>query len=206
MYRRLLGIGIPLALQSAVTGIGALFYQSSLNQLNIPHPGIITGCTCAEKINGIFSSMQCSFVTSIASYVGQNYGAGQKKRILTGVHSAFLFSPFLGALAIYRTALQCIGHSQITVAGGFLEVFGRCFMAFIGVKFFGYIAIFLVESTAFLCADLLMVPLFYYCIKKLKFSSKTQKRMGFSPCVSTFIFSFFQSSRTLRHITYRIRS
>jgi len=75
-------------------------------------------------------------------------------------------SPLLGAVAIYRTALQCIGHSPITIIGGGMEVFARVLMAYFGTKVLGLLAIYLVEPFAFFCADIIFVPLFYWYTRR----------------------------------------
>lgn len=220
---RLVGIGFPMSIQNAVTAIGSMIYTAAFNEMNTVYPGLITASVASGKLNGIFSSIQCSFLSSIATYVGQNFGAGNKKRIIQGVHSAMfcscvvwivgfavcmlicdpftsvfidrstgdavlyfddmlkysrdmLFwynlvaSPLLGAVAIYRTALQCMGHSPITIVGGGMEVFARVSMAYFGTKIIGLLAIYLVEPFAFFCADIIFVPLFYwYTRKSVKF-------------------------------------
>ncbi|MBQ2881168.1 MAG: MATE family efflux transporter [Clostridia bacterium] len=216
---RLIKVGIPMSIQNSVVGIGSMFYTAALNDMNGIYPGLITANVAAGKINGIFSSIQCSFLSSIATFVGQNYGAGKKDRVVKGVHSAMfcscvvwivgfvvcmllcepftrLFidpttgdavlyfedmlkysrdimfwynlvgSPLLGAVAIYRTALQCIGHSPITIIGGGMEVFARVFMAYFGTKIIGLLAIYLVEPFAFFCADIIFVPLFYWYTRR----------------------------------------
>ncbi|MBE6892095.1 MAG: MATE family efflux transporter [Ruminococcaceae bacterium] len=216
---RLIKVGIPMSIQNSIVGIGSMFYTAALNDMNAVYPGLITANVAAGKINGIFSSIQCSFLSSIATFVGQNFGAGRKDRIIKGVHSAMfcscvvwivgfvvcmllcepftrLFidpttgdavlyfedmlkysrdimfwynlvgSPLLGAVAIYRTALQCIGHSPITIIGGGMEVFARVLMAYFGTKVLGLLAIYLVEPFAFFCADIIFVPLFYWYTRR----------------------------------------
>ncbi len=216
---RLIKVGVPLSIQNSIVGIGGMFFTSALNDMNVLYPGLITANVSAGKVNGIFTSIQCSFLSSIATFVGQNFGAGRKDRIIKGVHAAVfcscvvwvvgfvvcmllsepfarlfidpttgdavlyfedmlkysrdiifwynLFgSPLLGAVAIYRTALQCIGHSPITIVGGSMEVVARVVMAYFGTKLFGLLAIYLIEPFAFFCADIIFVPLFYWYTRK----------------------------------------
>ena len=224
---KLIKVGIPMSVQNSVVGIGSMFYTTALNDMNAIYPGLITANVAAGKINGIFSSIQCSFLSSISTFAGQNFGAGRKDRVVKGVHSAMfcscvvwvfgfvvcmllcepftrLFidpstgdaaiyfeemlrysrdimfwynlvgSPLLGAVAIYRTALQCIGHSPITIIGGGMEVFARVFMAYVGTKVIGLLAIYLVEPFAFFCADIVFVPLFYWYTRRSVSFEKTE--------------------------------
>jgi len=224
---RLIKVGIPMSIQNSIVGIGGMFYTTALNDMNSVYPGLITANVAAGKINGIFSSVQCSFLSSVSTFAGQNFGAGRKDRIIKGVHSAvfcscvvwifgfvicmllcepftrlfidpttgdavlyfedmlrysrdimfwynLIGSPLLGGVAIYRTALQCIGHSPITIVGGFMEVLARVVMAYAGTKLIGLLAIYLVEPFAFFCADIVFVPLFYWYTRKSVVFKKTE--------------------------------
>lgn len=91
--RRLMGLGVPMALQFSITAIGNILIQSALNMLGTVY---ITAFTASSKIQGIFMSMFSSLGAALSTYVGQNMGAGKVKRIREGVRdcqfAALIFS------------------------------------------------------------------------------------------------------------------
>ncbi len=102
-------IGLPMAIQFSITGIGMLFCSGAVNGLEGQLSGVILGHSAATKVNTL---IQCFFValgTTVANVVGQNYGAKEYGRIRQtvrigalygGVYCvlAFLFSFFGGEL------------------------------------------------------------------------------------------------------------
>ena len=82
-----LRIGIPMALQFSITAMGVVILQAALN---IFPPTYIAGFTAASKVQSLFVLIPISFGVAIASYVGQNWGAGEILRVRKGV-SATLY-------------------------------------------------------------------------------------------------------------------
>lgn len=80
--RQLLAIGIPMGLQFSITAVGTLIVQWAVNGLGAV---CIAAFSAAGKIQNLISSVYLAFGATIATYVSQNYGAGQIKRVKEGL-------------------------------------------------------------------------------------------------------------------------
>lgn len=86
---RLLGIGLPMALQFSITAIGSIVLQSSVNQLGELY---VTASTAAMKIHMVFvGPMECIGI-AMATYCGQNLGAKKYSRISKGIRTSLCIS------------------------------------------------------------------------------------------------------------------
>lgn len=83
--RHLCRVGFPMGFDSSIAGLGSVFMQGSLNNLGTI---AVTGQTAGEKIRHIFTVPLISVGTAVATYVGQNDGAGRTDRIREGIRSA----------------------------------------------------------------------------------------------------------------------
>lgn len=82
MIVQLLSIGIPMGLQFSITAIGTIIVQGAVNAFGAIY---IAGFSAAGKIQNLVSTMFVSFGATIATYVGQNRGAGNLDRVHQGV-------------------------------------------------------------------------------------------------------------------------
>lgn len=82
MVKRIIQIGFPAGLQSAMCSISTVIIQSSVNALDID---TIAAWTAYTKIDAIFWMIMGAFGISITTFVGQNYGAGKRERVHKGV-------------------------------------------------------------------------------------------------------------------------
>ena len=110
---RHLGLAVPMAFQMSVTAIGVMIVQAVLNSFGST---VIAGYTAANKIEQLVSQPQISFGVTMATFVGQNYGAMREKRIREGVNKCALL--VLGFTVII-VALVLIFSRQI--AGIFID-------------------------------------------------------------------------------------
>ena len=84
---RIIFIGLPSAIQMAVTSFSNVFVQSYINQFGAD---VMGGWTAYNKVDQIiFLPMQCMGMASM-TFVGQNYGAGNIKRAKKGADIALL--------------------------------------------------------------------------------------------------------------------
>ncbi|MDY4692777.1 MAG: MATE family efflux transporter [Blautia sp.] len=81
-FGRLLNLGIPMGLQFSITAIGTIIVQSAVN---VYGPVYMAGFSAAGKIQNIFGTVYVAFGATIATYVGQNRGAGRMDRVKQGV-------------------------------------------------------------------------------------------------------------------------
>ena len=79
---KLLALGIPMALQFSITAIGTIIVQGAIN---IYGENCMAGFSAAGKLQNIFMTVFVAFGATIATYVGQNRGAGKMDRVKQGV-------------------------------------------------------------------------------------------------------------------------
>ena len=82
MSRRLLSIGVPMGLQCSITAIGSIIVQSAINVFGADY---IAGYAAAGKLQNMINSIFIAFGATIATFVGQNRGAGKMDRVHQGV-------------------------------------------------------------------------------------------------------------------------
>lgn len=81
-FGRLLALGIPMGLQFSITAIGTIIVQGAVNVYGAIY---MAGFSAAGKIQNIIATVFTAFGATIATYVGQNRGAGKLDRVKTGV-------------------------------------------------------------------------------------------------------------------------
>lgn len=106
--KKLLRLGMPLALQNIIISVGGLGVQSIINGFGYL---FIAGFTAANKLYGLVELAAVSFGFAAATYVGQNLGARQYARIRRGVRVACLMA-FCTSLVVSAVTLF-FGHSLI---------------------------------------------------------------------------------------------
>ncbi|MBO5055521.1 MAG: MATE family efflux transporter [Lachnospiraceae bacterium] len=92
--RHLLALSLPIGLQNMITGTGGIIVQSVINGFGIL---FIAGFTAANKLYGLLEIAASSYGYAVASYTGQNMGAGLLNRIRKGLKDASV----LGILTAY---------------------------------------------------------------------------------------------------------
>ncbi len=107
VYKKLLHTGLSMGFMSSFVSLGTLSLQTSINTFGT---NIIVAHTAARKATSIFMLPFSVFGVTLATYCGQNLGAGKYSRIKKGIKdtvilnvgwcllvvlSAFTISPFL---------------------------------------------------------------------------------------------------------------
>lgn len=105
---QILAIGIPAGLQNVIFAIANMFIQSSLNTFSAI---TVAGAAAAANADALTYDGIVGFYTACGSFVGQNFGAGKKRRIR-------------------RSYFLCLGYSfGITLLMGIaLLIWGREFL------------------------------------------------------------------------------
>lgn len=83
--RTLCQMGLPMGLQYSITAIGSVILQSSVNMLGAL---AVAAVTAASKVNMLFLCILDALGASMATYGGQNLGAGKIDRIRQGTKAA----------------------------------------------------------------------------------------------------------------------
>ena len=139
LAKQLMMIGTPMGLQFSITAIGSILLQSANNALGT---ACVAAYTAAVRIEMIFICMVESLGIAMATFCGQNYGAGKPDRIWQGVKSA-------GKLTFYYVIFVNVvlwtfseNFAALFVHSGELEVIERtatylhitaCFFPLLGI-------------------------------------------------------------------------
>lgn len=110
---RLLGLGFPMAFQNCIIAVGGMIIQSVVNKVGVV---FIAGYTAANKLYGILEIAATSYGYAMITYVGQNLGAGQFRRIRQGMRSALTIA--LGTSVIIAAVMLAFGRF---ILSGFLS-------------------------------------------------------------------------------------
>ena len=86
---RLLKLSMPLAFQNAIIAVGGMIVQFVVNGFGVL---FIAGYTATNKLYGVLEMAAVSFGYAISTYVGQNVGAREYKRLTSGHVAAMVLS------------------------------------------------------------------------------------------------------------------
>ncbi len=89
MIGEMLNSGLSMGFMSSLVNIGSLSLQTAINKLG---EDIIVAHTAARKISEIFMIMFSVFGQAMATYCGQNLGAGEIERIKKGIKVAIVYT------------------------------------------------------------------------------------------------------------------
>ena len=84
---RLMTLGLPIAAQNGVIGLGGMIVQTIVNKLGVT---FIAGYTATNKLYGVLEIAAISYGYATSTYAGQNLGAGKFRSIFSGVHASAL--------------------------------------------------------------------------------------------------------------------
>lgn len=106
IIRRVLSLGIPLAVQDILVGSSFLIILALVNNLGVvPSAGV----GVAEKVCGFVMLVPAAFMQSMSAFTAQNRGAGRMDRALRGLFTAiavsFLCGCVMGWLAFFHGAV-----------------------------------------------------------------------------------------------------
>lgn len=113
----LLYLGFPMAFQNAVIAVGGMVVQFVVNGFGVI---FIAGFTATNKLYGLLEIAATSYGYAVVTYVGQNLGARQLKRIHTGMGAALVIagitSVVIGAIMLVFGKLILSGFLSGTPA------------------------------------------------------------------------------------------
>lgn len=91
LYADLAGQGFSMAFMGSIVSVGSIILQSGINAIGTE---IIAGHVAARKVFAVCNLPFTSMAVAIATFIGQNRGANQGKRILGAMKTAYLFDLF----------------------------------------------------------------------------------------------------------------
>lgn len=99
--KQLLKMGVPTAFQNSITAIGVMVVQSCINSFGSM---TVAGYTAASRVEQLANQSGMSFGFAMATYAGQNRGAGKMDRVKTGLKKclflSLIFNIITGVLVI----------------------------------------------------------------------------------------------------------
>ena len=90
----ILSIGIPAGVQNAIFQIANLFIQAGVNTFPAT---MVAGSSAAANADALVYDVMAAFYTACGSFMGQNYGAGRKKRVLRSYLLCLFYAFCVGA-------------------------------------------------------------------------------------------------------------
>lgn len=105
-----LRMGLPMAFQFVVLGLGVMVLQTVCNQFE---PDIIAGFTAAVRVEQLALQPMLSFGIAMAVYTAQNYGAKRFDRIRSGIRTCSLLSLSFSLCAVIVMLL--VGREIVSV-------------------------------------------------------------------------------------------
>lgn len=97
MVKSMLGSGMSMGFMSSLVNIGSLTLQTAINKLG---QEIIVAHTAARKITEMYMIMFSVFGQTMATFCGQNMGAGKIDRIKKGMKLAIIYTCAWSTLAM----------------------------------------------------------------------------------------------------------
>ena len=104
ILRQQLEIGLPMAIQNSITSSGTIIMQSATN---IFGSTAVAAVTASTKCRTLFSVIMISMGNGVATFVGQNYGANNLKRVKEGVYTA------VKVMTVYAIAAGFIAYALL---------------------------------------------------------------------------------------------
>lgn len=99
LYKDLAGQGYSMAFMGSIVSVGSVILQSGINALGTD---IIAGHVAARKIYSVCNLPFTSMGVAISTFIGQNRGADQGKRILQAMKDAYIFDfVFAGIVSVF---------------------------------------------------------------------------------------------------------
>lgn len=95
MLKMILRIGLPSGVQNSIIAFANVVVQSNINYFG---KMAMAGCGAYSKIEGFAFLPITSFTAAITTFVGQNLGAGNKKRVRKGARFGIICSMILAEI------------------------------------------------------------------------------------------------------------
>ena len=191
------GIGI-IMLQSANNALGTLYVASFTAAMRIKYLficvfdniGVSMATYCGQNIGaekteriqlGIRSALMITAVyfvlTVIVIYpfadqmMALFVNSGEQDVIKNAAYYMRIsnyFYPALGLLTIFRYSIQGLGYSMLSMLSGVMEMIARCGVSIWLVPELAFTGVCFADPTAWMAADLFLIPAYFYLYKKIK--------------------------------------
>ena len=113
LTRDILKLGMPSGLQNVIFQFANSFVQMGVNSFDAT---MVAGNSAASNADALVYDVMAAFYTACGSFMGQNYGAGKKKRVRNSYLISLAYSFGIGLL---------LGVSLVVFGRPFLSLFTR---------------------------------------------------------------------------------
>lgn len=117
--RKLCIIGLPMGGEYSVSAVGAILLQDAINILG---SGAVAAQTAGEKIRQMFTLPMESIGMAMATYAGQNFGAGRMDRIKRGIRDGIVIQALYCAVVWVILLLMKGILVQLVLGSGSIQV------------------------------------------------------------------------------------
>lgn len=93
--RRILSLGVPAGIQRMIFAVANLFIQVGINSFDST---IVSGNAAAVNVDNVIYNVVTAFYTACSTFMGQNWGAGNKSRVLKSYYISLGCSFFIAAV------------------------------------------------------------------------------------------------------------
>lgn len=125
-------------------------------------------CTCAALVLSVVCGI---FVRTCGEYVALLFLDAGETEILARVGQYLdicgLFYAPLSLIFVFRNAIQGMGYGVPAMTAGVFELVARAAVANLFVRSIGFTAVCYANPAAWVAADLLLLPMYFYIIRKL---------------------------------------
>ena len=160
VLKSIVKIGVPAGLQSTMYSVANIVLQTHINAF-----GTITIASWSVygKIDALFWMVMSAIGSSITTFTGQNYGAGQFDRVKKGAVSALIIA-FIAALST-SALLYIFGEPITKVFSNDILVIEECYdiLTFLTPFYFTYCCVEIFSGTMRGCGEALK-PMLLVCI------------------------------------------
>lgn len=143
---KLCNMGIPMGLQYSITAIGSVILQSAVNGIG---SDAVAAVTAGSKLSGLLMCPFDAMGSTMATYGGQNVGAGNLERVDRGLKSCTLLGLLYSILAVGIVYLGGRYMLLLFLDAGETEILANAF-TFIVVNVWFYFPLSLVNIVRFL--------------------------------------------------------
>lgn len=116
---QLLKLGLPVAAQNGVIGVGGMIVQTAVNGMGVT---FIAGYTATNKLYGVLEVAAISYGYAMSTYTGQNLGAGEMERIRIGTRAAAVTGVITAGIIAAAMFLFGRAITSSFISGGAEEV------------------------------------------------------------------------------------
>lgn len=115
----LCSMGVPMGLQYSITAIGSVILQTATNTLGAV---AVASTTTAGRISGFLACPYDAMGSTMATYGGQNVGAGKLDRIGSGLKACIILGAIYSVIAFGISSLFGKSLATLFVGAGEIEV------------------------------------------------------------------------------------